>query len=165
MDKELDDYLCNKYPKIFIERNLPMVKSCMGRGFEHGNGWLILLDTLFGNIQEYIDYTNSHNTQNNTFLVQQFVALQVKEKFGRLRVYYTPTDNEYILGLVNMATDMSIHICEICGASGVEVGMTKEWMRTLCRKCAIQTGKVIEISDLKQLMKSIVKLKVLKQKL
>jgi len=156
MDKELDDYLCNKYPKIFVERTLPPIRSCMGRGFEHGNGWFILLDILFSNIQEYIDYTNSHNIQNNEFLVPQFIALQVKEKFGRLRVYYTPTDNTYILGLINMASDMSSHICEICGASGADVGTTSEWIRTLCRKCANKNDRIIELSDYTQLMRKVI---------
>jgi hypothetical protein len=54
MNKQLDDYLCQKYPKIFRDRNGDMKKTCMVWGFP-GNGWFFLLDSLCGSIQWHID--------------------------------------------------------------------------------------------------------------
>ncbi len=50
----LDKYLCDKYPKIFAERNLPMDQTCMCWGFP-GDGWFFLLDRLCEGIQSRID--------------------------------------------------------------------------------------------------------------
>ena len=57
MKKELDDYLCNKYPKIFADRNKDMQETCMCWGFDHGNGWFNIIDQLCANIQHHIDWT------------------------------------------------------------------------------------------------------------
>lgn len=56
MHKLLDQYLCNKYPKILANRNNQ--KSCMKYGISCGNGWFYILDRLFLNIQHYIDNPN-----------------------------------------------------------------------------------------------------------
>jgi hypothetical protein len=85
MHKTLDDYLCNKYPKIFVERKLSPKESCMGRGFEHENGWFPLIDSLCHHIQEHIDNHNKYRKDEPP--MDQMVFLQVKEKFGGLRIY------------------------------------------------------------------------------
>lgn len=61
--------------------------------------------------------------------VPQVVAEQVKEKFGELRFYHSGGD-EYVDGLVSMASSMSAVTCEVCGNPGKKI--EGGWGRTLC---------------------------------
>jgi hypothetical protein len=56
MKKELDELLCNKYPKMMVNRNKNMQETCMCWGFECGDGWYNLLNQLMGNIQHHINW-------------------------------------------------------------------------------------------------------------
>jgi hypothetical protein len=56
MKLELDKLLCEKYPKMMVNRNKNMQETCMCWGFECGDGWFNILDQLMGNIQHYIDW-------------------------------------------------------------------------------------------------------------
>lgn len=60
---------------------------------------------------------------------EQVTAVQVKEKFGSLRFYYSGGDN-IVKGMVRMAEAMSEVTCEECGAPG-EL-RNGRWIRTLC---------------------------------
>lgn len=97
MNEMLDKKLCDKYPKIFADRNASAQTTAMCWGFAHGDGWYDIVDNLCRCIQHYIDSNDS---------VPQVVAQQVKEKFGTLQFYYTGGD-KYIRGLVTMAQAMS----------------------------------------------------------
>lgn len=55
MREELDRELCEKYPKIFAQRNLPMSETCMCWGLAVGDGWYDIIDVLCANIQGRID--------------------------------------------------------------------------------------------------------------
>jgi len=104
---ELDKQLCNKYPKIFIDRNKSPQETCMHWGFEVGDGWYQLIDVLC----EALTYTFTTSVEVDEedgkrlgiepykdpkgevfyfFSVEppQVIADQVKEKFGTLRFYY-----------------------------------------------------------------------------
>lgn len=107
MSPELDKQLCDKYPKIFVNRNKSLQESCMHWGLEVGDGWYDLIDVLC----EALTYTFTTSVQINKedaeplgikphidrdgkafyyFSVKppQVIADQVKEKFGTLRFYY-----------------------------------------------------------------------------
>lgn len=56
MRQELDKLLCEKYPKLMVNRHKPMIETCMCWGFECGDGWFNILDQLMGNIQHHIDW-------------------------------------------------------------------------------------------------------------
>jgi hypothetical protein len=62
-----------------------------------------------------------------------FKIIQIKEKFGSLRMY-TASSDDYINGIVAMATSMSICVCEVCGNKG-STRTDKPWVRTLCNEC------------------------------
>ena len=98
MTPELDEKLCKKYPKLFAQRNKSMCETCMGRGFECGDGWFKLLDTL----SYFLEMDGSVE------------ANQVKEKFGTLRFYYSG-GNDYTDELIHMFERESAHVCETCG--------------------------------------------------
>lgn len=108
MSPDLDKQLCDKYPKIFANRNKSPQTSCMAFGFEIGDGWYNIIDLLC----ETLTYTfttsveideedgkrlgiepstwKRDNEVKYFFPVEppQVVADQVKEKFGTLRFYY-----------------------------------------------------------------------------
>jgi hypothetical protein len=124
MKQELDALLCEKYPKMMVNRHGSEMETCMCWGFACGDGWFNLLDILMGNIQSHIDWKNRESV-----VVTQVVLDQVKSKFGGLRFYYTGGD-DYISGLVSMAESMSEVTCETCGSPGERQG--KGWIYTAC---------------------------------
>ena len=128
MKQELDKLLCERYPKMMVNRNLPMQETCMCWGFECGDGWFNILDQLMGNIQHHIDWKNKKEE-----VVAQVTLDQVKEKFGTLRFYYTGGD-DVIDGMVRMAESMSGVTCEECSNPGKRIG--GGWVTTLCEEHA-----------------------------
>ncbi len=131
MKDALDQKLCEKYPLIFKDRHGNMKETLMCWGFECGDGWYQILDSLCGNIQSYIDWNNkSAEAGYKDFQpIQQVVAVQIKEKFGGLRFYYEGGDR-HIAGMVRMAESWASVTCEECGAPGeMRPG---GWIKTLC---------------------------------
>ena len=106
MKPELDKQLCEKYPKIFKNRNASQIESCMYWGIDVSDGWYDIIDALCQaatytystsmmideadgkrlSIAPY-SYTNI-TTYHFNIKPPQLVADQVKEKFGTLRFYY-----------------------------------------------------------------------------
>ena len=127
MKLELDQLLCEKYPKMMVNRNKNMQETCMCWGFECGDGWFNILDQLMGNIQHHIDWKNRKEE-----VVAQVTLDQVKEKFGTLRFYYSGGDDA-IDGMVRMAERMSGVTCEECSAPAQTHG--PGWIRTICEPC------------------------------
>ena len=142
MKDELDKLLCEKYPKIFCDRDAPMTQTAMCWGFCVGDGWYDILDSLCNNIQSHIDWSHKsyeaglkwnkeHPNKQREIRepVPQVVAVQVKEKFGGLRFYYEGGD-EQIYGMVRMAESWAAKTCEECGSKGMLRG--KGWLYTAC---------------------------------
>ena len=149
MKQELDKLLCEKYPKMMVNRNKDMMETCMCWGFECGDGWFNILDQLMGNIQHHIDWKN--RTEE---VVAQVTLDQVKEKFGTLRFYYSGGD-DYISGLVSMAESMSGVTCEGCGNPGKSRG--GGWIHTYCGACEekreAEHAKRLEEYEFKKILK------------
>ena len=186
MREDLDKLLCERYPKIFVNRDGSPTTTLMCWGFAHGDGWFNIIDAMCANIQGHIDWREKQiesalkynnmlrhmregefglfdeefskvdNTEfkerrrqeilNGPFrdvpdACPQVVAIQVKEKFGTLRFYYSGGD-EYIHGVVSMAESMSGCTCEECGDSGIRHG--GGWIQTLCDTHAKAAGKFNE---------------------
>jgi hypothetical protein len=53
MKEELDKQLVEKYPRIFRNRYASMTETAMCWGFECGDGWFDILESLCGNIDSY----------------------------------------------------------------------------------------------------------------
>lgn len=136
MNEELDKRLCEKYPKIFRDRNGSMQETCMCWGFEHGDGWYELVERLCSTIQSHVDWKRRQHpdlTDSEFDEQHQVVAAQVKEKFGGLRFYVDNCD-DYIRGAVTMAESMSYCVCETCGDRGHR--RSGGWIKTLCDRCS-----------------------------
>ena len=103
--------LLNKYPKIFPPGEFLIQ-------IETGDGWYKIIDDLCGELQALSDKTG-----------HQVVAFQVKEKFGSLRFYASPSSIE-IMDIISGAEHLSENTCEDCGEPGeIRDG---SWLRTLC---------------------------------
>jgi hypothetical protein len=132
MKEELDKKLCEKYPKIFKNRNGSMQETCMCWGFSHDDGWYDIVDSLCASIQNHINnkrYQFREMSQEDFDEEHQVVAAQVKEKFGGLRFYIDGGD-DWVYGAISMAESMSYRTCEVCGAPGKTRGTG--WIRTTC---------------------------------
>lgn len=140
MRRELDELLCQSYPKIFKDRNAHMTETAMCWGFECGDGWFNIINQLCANIQHYTDWNNENHAKGYKQYkeVPQVVAVQIKEKFGTLRFYYDGGDDT-IGGMVRMAESMSAVTCEECGAPGKIRG--RGWMYTACNIHAKEEDK------------------------
>jgi hypothetical protein len=136
MRDELDALLCERYPKMFVNRNKDMTESCMYWGFSCGDGWFDLIDELCNNIQSYIDNNSSPDK-----IIPQVTVDQVKEKFGTLR-FYTSGGDRLIDGMIWFAESMSGRICETCGSPGSR--REGGWVTTLCDKHLAERNKKYE---------------------
>ena len=95
-------------------------------GFACGNGWYPILWELFTAIEREL------GPEPGDFLV-----VQVKEKFGRLRVYVEPSCPA-VEELIRAAKEKARRTCERCGQPGV-LREDRSWWRTLCEGCAART--------------------------
>lgn len=118
---EFEQKMIEKYPEILgVEFG----------GFCINKGWWPVVEALCSNIQNHIDHRNEqYNTYKRGEPVQQVVALQIKEKFGGLRFYYTGGDDT-IRGMVYMAEAWANRVCEDCGAPSTK--KTTGWIKTVC---------------------------------
>lgn len=170
MRKELDEALCAKYPLVFRDRNGDMRHTAMCWGFEVGDGWYNIIDTLCAYLtseyrqaqHRYDDIKDKLGQPNwrKDIITQEMideakakmdeeaekvpVAVQVKEKFGGLRFYVqAATDKHY--NFISFAESMSYKTCEECGAPGKRY--TDGWHRTLCDIHAAMDGREEEYAS------------------
>lgn len=122
MKQELDKLLCERYPKIFAHRHGDPRETLMCFGFECGDGWFDLIDCLCREIQWHLDKNAKADTP-------QFVAVQIKEKFGTLRFYGDGGDDK-IRNMIWFAESFSGRVCETCGSPGKRRG--GGWIYTAC---------------------------------
>lgn len=116
MYREKEQEILEKYS--FFHPNKPLSESLMAFGFECGKGW-------FGIIEEMCEKLSK-------VVPEDFEIIQVKEKFGGLRVY-SNFSNDEIDKIITEAEIKAESTCEICGDVGKERGGS--WIRTLCDKC------------------------------
>lgn len=106
MNPKLDALLCSRYPDIY--RNPLTGEPSEYFGFSIAEGWFVLVDTLSGEIQRYVDALPD----------ERFVrASDVKEKYGELSYNYFGggDDDRYLDGLIWLAEHLSQRICQECG--------------------------------------------------
>lgn len=92
-------------------------------------------------------------------LEDEFIFEQVKEKFGDLRMYYSPHNRE-INEIIYKYETLSNNICIHCGKPDVPMINVMGWIRPSCRECynklthlitttyeMVSEGKVSQMSD------------------
>lgn len=134
MKKELDEKLVKDFPKIFKERYEHMSKTCMCWGFP-GDGWYDIIREICKEMIKIRDLTGI-----------QFIAEQVKEKFGLLRFYFKDDGRllklskkerkhwvDKIHSIVTELEAKSGTVCEFCGNPGRI--RPRGWVHTFCDDC------------------------------
>ena len=106
----------------FIKPDSNLQNNLMAFGFDVGSGWLFLIEELCDKIQDVI---NEHPKK-----YKNFEFLQVKEKFGTLRVYTSFVDKK-IDKLITEYEKKSETVCEICGKDGKLIERNG-WWKTVC---------------------------------
>ena len=105
----------------------PLLKdNLMAFGFEMDSGWFPIMIELCDKIQDLITL--------NPEKYREFKFVQVKEKFGTLRVYCSCYNDE-ISDLIDEAEEKASITCESCGAEG-RMTYVHGWYKTLCNNCA-----------------------------
>jgi len=124
MSPELEQKLIEKYPSLFRDKDKPPTESLMCFGCACGDGWYDLLDKTFSRIMA-IDTK------------KEVVLVQVKEKWGALRIYFDHPSELYdkVIDILDLAELESIYICENCG-SMENVQRNGSWIKYLCKDCA-----------------------------
>ncbi len=121
MRKDLDDLLCERYPKIFAERHGLATETGMCWGFQCGDGWFNLIDTLCEQLQVQTDHCGA----------PQVVVQEIKEKMGKLRFYSSGYGSDVQRGMIKLAQELSARTCELCGHPG-ELDRSQGWVVTRC---------------------------------
>jgi hypothetical protein len=125
MTPEHDKYLCEKYPKLYAQRNGDPMSTLMCFGFEVGDGWFSLIDKLSAKLEKLNDTKDA-----------KIEAMQVKEKYGSLRFYINGVPialDKEVYAAINEAEDESYKTCESCGKPGEP--NDRGWISTLCPEC------------------------------
>jgi hypothetical protein len=119
MRPELEQQLVKRFK--FLQRGEEDKTPYYMFGIEHNDGWFDLLWRLFEGIEKILEQDSG------------FRIMQIKEKFGTLRIY-TNFTSDLIDTLINKAELESEKICEDCGKKG-KVVEYNGWLRCQCSKC------------------------------
>lgn len=124
MSPHLEAELRRSHPLLYAEPYL----EC-DRFMRCGAGWVDIIERLSNKLEALIFAEREQS---------RYRALQVKEKFGRLRFYMT-TQTAEMLDAIAAAEAESERTCEHCGEPGKLRSLG--WVRTLCDRCNDVTEK------------------------
>ena len=130
MKPELEKQILDRWPDWFAFRD-DVTRSLMGFGFQCDDGWFRLLVSTFEGIEPHVAVWN----QELAGCGAHFEILEVKEKFGELRIVAMGT-NEAIYTALLEARDRSRTVCELCGAPG-QLRSEGYW-RVRCNRCTAE---------------------------
>lgn len=126
MKKELQDKIINDFPKLFEDRG-----TWRNFYFETGDGWYNLIYNACKELQEWSDKNNI-----------QITLLQIKEKFGPIRIYYMivndnglNVDQSEIDTIIERAEELSTQTCEKCGSMESVERTSFGWIKYFCEGC------------------------------
>jgi hypothetical protein len=163
MEQELEHKLIEKYPKLFRDVNKSPRETLICFGAECGSGWFDILDNLCGfitNLQKSRSYfLTKKDGEFIDFHCPDIKFVQIKEKYGTLRVYWHFADWDYeefasqlkntedldkhiskysdvIESAIDFCEYLSSKTCEVTGKPGKLY--SKGWSVTLCKEEAIK---------------------------
>jgi hypothetical protein len=125
MREELEKQLFDDFPLLY-DRKADYRSSCMGFGFECGDGWYGLIRELSEKLYPLVVDMHSRPQEYDMYPT----ASQVKEKFGELRFYMNCASDE-MYDLINHYEDVSGKVCEVCGSNG-EIDYSEKWLSSRC---------------------------------
>jgi hypothetical protein len=130
MKNELDQQLCEKFPKLFKNRYGDMTTTAMCWGFECGDGWYEIINSLCSNIQHYIDQNRKHRA--NAIQYNRVLSRAIDGDTRGLVWWHswpTPTEHTYKSVEQNLANPRFRTIPDI--VTQVTVDQVKEKFGTL----------------------------------
>jgi len=98
MNQELKNKLFERFPKEWFPADISI-----------GDGWFQILYDLLAQWELFV----------KNFGEPKFKILQIKQKFGGLRIYTNHGAEEIIRLTTNMAEKKSSITCEVCGSPGI----------------------------------------------
>ena len=121
MNKQLQEVLFDKYPKLFRQKDLPKSESSLAFGIECGDGWYTLIDELSQELTDKYDGIVEYG--------------QIKPKFGILTVHVDQLNGTGLFNdlnnVVSKYEDRSTITCEQCGKKAIRKTVNG-WIHTLC---------------------------------
>lgn len=123
MEDDLLNQYKSKYPLFLSKIEYISIKP----------GWYPLINTVFKAIEFHL----------KTFppeINHLYHAIQIKEKFGTLRIYCDMTTS-VIDGIIYLAEELSSHICELCASMNATQHTVKHYIMTLCPDCQVKRIK------------------------
>ena len=115
--------MLDTYPELF-GTNLTPQKSLTMFGIETGPGWKEI-------VLSYLPKLSKIVKENN---IEDFRIVQIKEKFGTLRIYTRGSSNEEIQNLISEMEKICDSTCDRCGSKeGILRG--NGWVRVTCDEC------------------------------
>jgi hypothetical protein len=130
MRPDLEKRLGETHPELLRHLHSDPERFPIGRGIEADSGWFCLIDRLCHRLTGEL-VTNPD---------PGFCLVQVKQKFGVMRVYTTATANPRVTELIADSVEESKTTCEPCGASGGRVVTQKGSVRVLCPTCLVTSA-------------------------
>jgi hypothetical protein len=132
MNEENTHHLFSTYPLLYRHHDRESLSNLMRFEFSCGDGWFRIVDEFSAKAEQII----AQMAQSGTPVRNLPSAMQVKEKFGRLRIQIANGQNTGIGELVVMAEQRAAETCMRCGAPGL-LRQTGYWV-TLCDSCHTQ---------------------------
>lgn len=116
--------MLEKYPELFGSGDeLNPQKTLMVFGIETGKGWKDVILSYLPKISEIVKEKKLDN----------FRIVQIKEKFGSLRVY-TNNSVQEIEDIIDEMEKECSTTCETCGSKEGKF-RSNGWMRVICDEC------------------------------
>lgn len=127
MKTELDEKLVKDFPNLYCDRYGKPNETSMCWGFSCSDGWYQIIYDVSAKLEALILQLPESERKN-------YRAVQVKEKFGGLRIYLRSATDE-MDKLIGAAEDLSYQTCEMCGQPGQVFENNPPWVRTHCEPC------------------------------
>jgi len=125
MNNRFTKDLFQTFPRLYRGHKKPATESRMCFGFECGDGWFPLVRDL----SEAIEVACEHDQTPMPEVVQ------VKEKFGGLRIYVRRA-TRHVAELLEQGENDSLRICEECGKEGGLCVTESGWYKAVCSEHA-----------------------------
>lgn len=111
MSPHLDKKLCQKYPKIFAQRNLPMSQTAMCWGIDTGDGWYNIIDMLCAAITGHVKWQRELRARR--LLHKRAIRRAVKGDKTSLINYYSVNGKISYYGMERVEKDIANELAGI----------------------------------------------------
>lgn len=132
MNINLEEKLVKEFPDLFPRIKTHPTTQQQFYGCACGAGWFNLI----------YQFCNLVVSRQKSTGADSFKFLQIKEKFGSLRLYFDGGD-DFIEGAAEMIERLSSGVCELTGKPGALYRKPSGWLQTLCPEEAENLGAAL----------------------